>query len=153
MSEKPFDQDDDNERMIPFEIPTPESLQNIFQVMSYMIENDKKEDSLNDTVRDYLDELTEDFGEDCIVPIMSYIQQFMGWDLEILVEQADVEDFLMKKYSLFDNDMWKKVLNTKAINELHQAVFRLSQTYLSDVLHFVGVIHSPASITFHQPVA
>ena len=121
MSEKPFDQDDDNERMIPFEIPTPESLQNIFQVMSYMIENDKKEDSLNDTVRD-------------IVPIMSYIQQFMGWDLEILVEQADVEDFLMKKYSLFDNDMWKKVLNTKAINELHQAVFRLSQTYLSDAV-------------------
>lgn len=134
MSDKPYDQDDDEERMVPIDLPTPQSIPNIFQVMGYMIEADRRDELVNQTVRDYLDELIEDFGEECVIPIISYIQQYMGWDLEILLEQSDVENYLMKNHSLFDDDMWMKVLNTKAMNELHQAVFRLSQTYLSDAV-------------------
>lgn len=134
MSDKPYDQDDDGERMIPIDLPPPQSLPNIFQVMSYMIEADRRDALVNETVRDYLDELIDDFGDECVIPIISYIQQYMGWDMEILLEQSDVENFLMKNHSLFDEDMWLKVLNTKAINEFHSAVFRLSQTYLSDAV-------------------
>jgi preprotein translocase subunit SecA len=99
-----------------------------------MIEADRRDALVNETVRDYLDELIEDFGDECVIPIISYIQRYMGWDMEILLEQSDVENFLMKNHSLFDEDMWLKVLNTKAINEFHSAVFRLSQTYLSDAV-------------------
>jgi len=134
MSDKPYDQDDDGERMIPIDLPPPQSFPNIFQVMSYMIEADRRDALVNETVRDYLDELIEDFGDECVIPIISYIQRYMGWDMEILLEQSDVENFLMKNHSLFDEDMWLKVLNTKAINEFHSAVFRLSQTYLSDAV-------------------
>lgn len=131
--DKPYDQDNDDE-LIPIVLPYPPSQENIYELMRYMTNADRRDEVINQTVRDYLDELFEEFGEDCVVPILSYVQLEMGWDLEILMDKREAEDALMSQHSIFDDEIWRKVLNTRAVNEFHHAVYRLSQTYLNDAI-------------------
>lgn len=132
--EKPYDQDEPEETMEPIILPYPPSAENVYQVMRYMTNAQERDEMVNQTVRDYLDELFDEFGEECVMPILSYVQLAMGWDLEILMDKREAEDGLMTKYSIFDDEIWRKVLNTRAVNELHHEVYRISQTYLSDAL-------------------
>jgi hypothetical protein len=132
--EKPYDQDDEHKELIPIVLPYPPTENNIYELVRYMTDADRRDEVINQTVRDYLDELFDEFGEDCVVPILSYVQLEMGWDLEILMDKRDTEDALMKNHSIFDDEIWRKVLNTRAVNEFHHAVYRLSQTYLNDAI-------------------
>lgn len=133
--DKPYDQDEPE--MEPINLPYPPSADNIYQVMRYMTNADERDAMVNRTVRDCLDELFDEFGDECVMPILSYIQLEMGWDLEILMDRREAEDALMARHSIFDDEIWRKILNTRAVNELHHEVYRVSQTYLSDALEEV----------------
>lgn len=134
MSDEIYDHDDEDDEMVMFELPVPPSFAEIFQVMRFMIDADNREEVMKKEIRDSLDSFYDEYGDECTVPIISYVQQVMGWDLEILLDRSEVDNFLMKNYSLFDETIWQKVLKTRAINELHHEVFRISQTYLNDAV-------------------
>jgi hypothetical protein len=54
----------------------------------------------------------------------------MGWDMEILMERYEVEDYLLSQHDIYDDDIWLKVLGTSAMSEYWREIFALSQTYL-----------------------
>mgnify|MGYP006274694859 CR=1 FL=1 len=129
--DEPYDQDAE---LVPIELPELPSYESVYDLVERMARASDRDDMVNATVRDYMEDMFDAFGEDCVVPILSYIQMAMGWDLEILLDKQGVEDYLMLRHSIYDEEIWEKVINTLAINELHHAVYRLSQTFLSDAV-------------------
>jgi len=97
-----------------------------------------------------LNELYRDIADDDVAAshIVSYLQRRHHWDVELLAERRDVDDMLMKKYNLFDEHMWDKVMNTTAISDLHHETFKLSQKYIAraiaEVLTKEGTAEKPA---------
>lgn len=122
--------DGDNDELIPIDLPLPEQ-QFTFLISQFFIEADRKEKRVNRDVAKALDKVFDRHGEDySAVSVMGYISRRKGWDMEILLEKHEVEDYLMRAHDLFDDDIWQKVLGTNAMSDLRREVFALSQTYL-----------------------
>jgi hypothetical protein len=58
------------------------------------------------------------------------VQRRHRWDIDIIAEGAEVENILLRDYSIFDDEMWAKVLNTDAISDLHHEVYKLGVLYM-----------------------
>ena len=56
------------------------------------------------------------------------------WQIELLAEKSEVEQILYETYSVYDDEIWEKVLNTDAISELHHQVHALSTTYIKEAI-------------------
>jgi hypothetical protein len=76
---------------------------------------------------------------------MNYISTKMGWDIEILMEKHEVEDYLMGSHNIFDENIWRKVLGTSAMSDYRREVFALSQTYLTRAVREVLAREQPST--------
>lgn len=122
--------DGDEDELVPIDLPSPEE-SFTFLISQFFIEADRKEKRVNRDVSKALDTVFDKHGDDySAVSVMGYISRRKGWDMEILLEKHEVEDHLMRAHDLFDDDIWQKVLGTKAMSDLRREVFALSQTYL-----------------------
>jgi hypothetical protein len=125
------DEDDEDEGLFPIELPPAEE-SFVYTISQFFIEHDRKEKRVFRDVRKALDPIFDEHGSDyASIGVMNYISATQGWDLEILLEKTEVEDFLLNQHSLYDENIWKKVVGTAAMNEFRREVFRLSQTYLA----------------------
>lgn len=125
-----FDDEEENE-LVPIDLPSPEETFT-YLISQFFIEADRKEKRVNRDVSKALDKVFDKHGDDySAASVMSYISARKGWDMEILLEKHEVEDYLMTSHNLFDDDIWLKVLGTKAMSDLRREVFALSQTYLT----------------------
>lgn len=123
--------DDEEEELVPIDLPLPEETFT-YLVSQFFIEADRKEKRVNRDVTKALDKVFDKHGDDySAVAVMGYISRRKGWDMEILLEKHEVEDYLMRAHDLFDDDIFVKVLGTKAMSDLRREVFALSQTYLA----------------------
>lgn len=122
--------DDEEEELVPIDLPLPEETFT-YLISQFFIEADRKEKRVNRDVIRALDKVFDKHGDDySAVAVMGYISRRKGWDMEILLEKHEVEDYLMRAHDLFDDDIWLKVLGTNAMSDLRKEVFALSQTYL-----------------------
>lgn len=133
------------------ELPPVEIPRDLLKQLSEFVQNAlAKEDKLMSFTTEVLDELYREIGDEDISAshIISYIQRRHHWDVELLAERRDVEEMLMKKYNIYDEHMWDKVMNTTAISDLHHETFKLSQKYIaraiSEVLAKDGTVEQPA---------
>ena len=123
--------DDEDEELVPVDLPTPEETFT-YLISQFFIEADRKEKRVNSDVIKALNKVFDKHGDDySAVAVMGYISRRKGWDMEILMEKHEVEDYLMRAHNLFDDDIWLKVLGTSAMSDLRREVFALSQTYLA----------------------
>lgn len=116
------------------DLPSTSIPPNLLKQLSEFIANAlEKDERLMGVTRGYLDDLYNEVGneEEAATLIISYIQQRHKWDVELLAERQDVDEILFREHSLFDDHMWDKVMNTKAMSDLHHEVYKLSQTYIS----------------------
>lgn len=122
--------DDEEEELVPIDLPLPEETFT-YLISQFFIEADRKEKRVNRDVIRALDKVFDKHRDDySAVAVMGYISRRKGWDMEILLEKHEVEDYLMRAHDLFDDDIWLKVLGTNAMSDLRKEVFALSQTYL-----------------------
>jgi len=84
--------------------------------------------------------------------VVGYLSRRKGWDMEILLEKYEVEDYLMRAYDLFDDDIWQKVLGTTAMSDLRREVFALSQTYLTRAVREVLGRERPSNSVTGDPL-
>ena len=123
--------DDEDEELLPIDLPLPDETFT-YLISQFFIEADRKEKRVNRDVIRALDKVFDKHGDDySAVSVMGYISRRKGWDMEILLEKHEVEDYLMRAHNLFDDDIWLKVLRTNAMSDLRKEVFALSQTYLA----------------------
>jgi hypothetical protein len=61
---------------------------------------------------------------------MNYVQRIEGWDLEIITERSDVDNYLLNALSIYDENMFLKVIGTRAMSEFRREIYQLSQKYL-----------------------
>ena len=147
-----FDDDDDDDELVTIDLPLPE-LTFTFLISQFFIEADRKEKRVNREVAKLLDKVFEKHGDDySAVSVMGYISRRKGWDMEILLEKHEVEDYLMRAYDLFDDDIWQKVLGTTAMSDLRREVFTLSQTYLTRAVREVLGRERPSSSVTGDPL-
>ena len=124
-------EDEDDDELFPIDLPETEETVS-YLVSQFFIEADRKEKRVNKEVARILDRLYEKHGEDqASISLMNYIGTKMGWDMEILMEKSEVEDYLMSAHHMFDDNIWWKVLGTSAMSEFRREIFGLSQTYLA----------------------
>lgn len=124
-------EDEDDDELFPVDLPETEQTVS-YLVSQFFIEADRKEKRVNKEVSRLLDKLYEKHGEDqASISLMNYISTKMGWDIEILMEKYEVEDYLMNSHDIFDENIWRKVLGTSAMSDYRREVFALSQTYLT----------------------
>ncbi len=133
------------------ELPPVSIPRDLLRELSEFIQNAlEKEGELVSLTTEVLDELYRQINNDDIASshIISYIQRRHHWDVELLAERQDVDEILMKKYNIFDEHMWDKVMNTTAISDLHHETFKLSQKYIAraiaEVLAKDGTTEQPA---------
>lgn len=131
-----YDQDgDESEEGFFFEeieLPDVQEANSFIEMLSdFFIEADRKEKRAAIAVKRGLQGILENHGQPASIAAIHLIQRFEGWDLEILLEKSDVEDYLMKVYDIYDDDIWDKVLNTQAMIDFRRRVYDLSQTYLA----------------------
>ena len=126
-----YEDEDDDDELFPLDLPDTEQTVS-YLVSQFFIEADRKEKRVNKEVSRLLDKLYEKHGEDqASISLMNYIGAKMGWDIEILMEKNEVEDYLMGAHNIFDENIWRKVLGTAAMSDYRREVFALSQTYLT----------------------
>lgn len=126
-----YEEEDDDDELFPLDLPDTEKTVS-YLVSQFFIEADRKEKRVNKEVSRLLDKLYEKHGEDqASISLMNYIGGKMGWDIEILMEKNEVEDYLMGAHNIFDENIWRKVLGTAAMSDYRREVFALSQTYLT----------------------
>lgn len=114
-------------------LPTTNTPQNtLFELATFISQAVAEEARMASVAKEYLDELYEKIGspDDAATTIISYIQRRHGWDVELLAERSEVEEMLFKRFDIYDEEMWSKVMNTDAISDLHHEVYKLSQTYI-----------------------
>lgn len=121
---------DEHEGLYPLDLPVANQSY-AHQIAMFFIEQDRKEKQVFREVSRALDRLYEKHGDEVSMSAISYVSKKHGWDMEILMEKHEVEDYLMNAYNLFDEDIWLKVVGTEAMYELRKQVFALSQTYLA----------------------
>lgn len=132
-----YDQDDDGsaDENISFEeieLPNMPEANDFIELLSdFFIEADRKEKRAAMAVKRGLQSVLDNHGQSASIAAIHLIQKFEGWDLEILLEKSDVEDYLMKVHDIYDDDIWDKVLNTDAMSDFRRRVYTLSQTYLA----------------------
>jgi hypothetical protein len=124
-------EDEDDDELFPLDLPDTEQTVS-YLVSQFFIEADRREKRVNKEVSRLLDKLYEKHGEDEVsISLMNYISTKMGWDIEILMEKYEVEDYLLGSHNIFDENIWRKVLGTSAMSDYRREVFALSQTYLT----------------------
>jgi hypothetical protein len=133
-----MDFDDDlNPEEVEFphsELPKP-ILFELSQFIAAAVKRDMKTAKL---VNHVLDQLYDAIGEDYApTAIMGYVARRHRWDIDIIAEGAEVENILLRDHSIFDDDMWAKVLNTDAISDLHHEVYKLGVQYMDRAINEV----------------
>jgi hypothetical protein len=124
-------ENEDDDELFPLDLPDTEQTVS-YLVSQFFIEADRREKRVNKEVSRLLDKLYEKHGEDEVsISLMNYISTKMGWDIEILMEKHEVEDYLLGSHNIFDENIWRKVLGTSAMSDYRREVFALSQTYLT----------------------
>lgn len=126
------DYDDyDEDELIPLDLPPTEQTVS-YLISQFFIEHDRKEKQVNKDVFRALEKIYDKHGDDyASIATLNFVCRKMGWDLEILMEKFEVEDYLMNRYDLFDEQIWSKVLGTTAMSNYRREIFALSQTYLA----------------------
>jgi hypothetical protein len=122
------------------ELPKPIIPENILKDLTEFVQNAlEKENKLMSITSDVLDQLYREIGgdEETASLVISYIQRRHKWDVELLAERRDVDEVLYREHDLFDEHMWDKVMNSKAISDLHHEVWKLSQLYISRAINEV----------------
>ncbi len=146
------EEDDDDGELYPVDLPSTEPTVS-FLISQFFMEADRKEKQVSRDVIRALGRIYDKYGDDYTsVSVMGYIGRRMGWDLEILMEKYEVEDYLMNTYDLFDEEIWAKVLGTSAISDLRREVFKLSQTYLSRAVREVLEKEQPNTSVTGDPL-
>ena len=147
-----YEDDDDDDELFPIDLPATEQTVS-YLVSQFFIEQDRKEKQVNKDVARTLDKVYEKHGADVVsISLMNYISKKMGWDLEILMERYEVEDYLMNRYDIFDEEIWLKVLGTAAMSNYRREVFKLSQVYLSRAVQEVLEKEQPGTSVAGDPL-
>lgn len=124
------DEDDEDDELYDIDLPRVDPTTS-YLISQFFIEQDRKEKLLNMEVAKILDRLFSKHGElESSISVMNYVSNRRGWDIEILMEKHEVEDHLLAKYDIYDDDIWRKVIGTAAMSDLRREVFALTQTYL-----------------------
>lgn len=132
-----YDQDndgdgDDNISFEEIDLPNISQSNEFMEMLSdFFIEADRKEKRAAMAVKRGLQSVLENHGQTASIAAIHLVQKFEGWDLEILLEKSDVEDYLLKVHDIYDDNIWEKVLNTQALADFRRRVYALSQTYLA----------------------
>ena len=131
-----YDQGDEEEYegYVPANLPEVGNQLEVFLVSQFLIETDRKANLMNAEVIRAMEKLYDKYGQGACVSAMNYVQRKEGWDMEILLEKYEVEDYLMGRYNMFDDDIWMKVLGTSTMSDLRREVFALTRTYLDDAV-------------------
>jgi hypothetical protein len=147
-----YEDEDDDDELFPIDLPDTEKTVS-YLVSQFFIEADRKEKRVNKEVSRLLDRLYEKHGEDqASISLMNYIGAKMGWDIEILMEKFEVEDYLMNAHNIFDENIWRKVLGTSAMSDFRREVFSLSQTYLTRAVREVLAKEQPNTSPAGDPL-
>jgi len=138
-------ENEDDDELFPLDLPDTEQTVS-YLVSQFFIEADRREKRVNKEVSRLLDKLYEKHGEDEVsISLMNYIGTKMGWDIEILMEKYEVEDYLLGSHNIFDENIWRKVLGTSAMSDYRREVFALSQTYLTRAVREVLAREQPST--------
>ena len=147
-----YENEDDDDELFPIDLPDTEKTVS-YLISQFFIEADRKEKRVNKEVSRLLDRLYEKHGEDqASISLMNYIGAKMGWDIEILMEKFEVEDYLMNAHNIFDENIWRKVLGTSAMSDFRREVFSLSQTYLTRAVREVLAKEQPNTSPAGDPL-
>ena len=128
--------------VVPEELSLPEidaPPSTLYELASFIARAINEEERVTALAKDHLDRFYAEVGneEEAASAVLSYIQSRHAWDVELLADKVEVEKLLYDEYSLYDEDIWEKVLNTEAISDLHYAVHKLSVDYLRDAINEV----------------
>ncbi len=147
-----YEDENDDDELFPIDLPDTEKTVS-YLISQFFIEADRKEKRVNKEVSRLLDRLYEKHGEDqASISLMNYIGAKMGWDIEILMEKFEVEDYLMNAHNIFDENIWRKVLGTSAMSDFRREVFSLSQTYLTRAVREVLAKEQPNTSPAGDPL-
>lgn len=147
-----YEEDDEEEGYYLAELPPISNPLEVYLISQFLIEADRKENLMNSDVIHAMDSLYEKYGQGACVSAMNYVQRTEGWDMEILMEKFEVEDHLMGKYNLYDEDIWLKVLGTGAMSDLRREIYALTRTYLDDAVREVLEREQPNNFPAGDPL-
>lgn len=116
------------------EIDTPRAT--IYELAAFIARAIDEEERVSALTKDYLDRLYEEVGneEEAASAIIGYIQSRHNWEMEVLADKGEVEKILYDDYSLFDEQIWEKVLNSEAFSDMHHEVHEISVSYIKDAI-------------------
>lgn len=69
------------------------------------------------------------FGLDGMAEMMMSMDRKAEWISDIILESADLENIMFKKYGTWDANVIKKTRGTKAMQELNEKLWRLRRKY------------------------
>lgn len=121
--------DEDEGSYEPADLPFVD-INSVEEISKFFIDSDRKETRMNSEVEHALEDLQWQYGTDLSIALMNYVQRIEGWDLEIITERSDVDNYLLNALSIYDEDMFYKVIGSRAMSDFRREIYRLSQKYL-----------------------
>ena len=83
-------------------------------------------------VKRVVKQIHEMLGGDGLLELLVALDHEGNWETEIIAERADVDNYLLKQYGAFDDDMWEKVKETNAWKQMHYDIFEMTQVRLKE---------------------
>jgi hypothetical protein len=145
-------EDDDNASIgneDPYEVDLPEQLpvphSDLLELFLFMSKAREEEDKTVSMVRHYMNELYDEYSvefperdsEVVAAEIVSYLCRRHKWDVELLWDRKDVEEMLFRRFNTYDPNIWAKVMETEAMQEMHRAVYAVTQRFLDAAIQEV----------------
>jgi hypothetical protein len=124
-----WNEEEDEGSYEPTELPFVD-INAVAEIAKFFIDADRKEARMYSEVENALEDLQWQYGTDLSIALMNYVQRIEGWDLEIITERSDVDNYLLNALSIYDENMFLKVIGTRAMSEFRREIYQLSQKYL-----------------------
>lgn len=76
-----------------------------------------------------VNKIHHEFGYEGLCELMITMDKRAGWISDILIESPDLDEYLFKKYNLYDDDIASKARETTAMQDLNGKIWRLRRKY------------------------
>jgi|APGre2960657404_1045060.scaffolds.fasta_scaffold07945_7 hypothetical protein len=120
----------------PLDLPLVDPI-NAKTISQFFIESDREERKMMYAVKNFVDDMDDRYADNALNGIINYIQHKKGWATELIFERAEVDEVLFKRYDIYDEYAWEKILDSHAMYLFRERIFKLSRIYLDNAVHEV----------------
>lgn len=95
--------------------------------------------------REVVADAYEVWGESGILSLIHAIESQTGWALEIIGERSELDNILMSRYGIYDDDAWIKLKSSDSWIQLSTDIYEMTTKRMNIIATNIADVHESAN--------